>query len=66
MVLLGDLLPPLAWAATGIVTAGVIVASVKPGEYGKLLSEGKMIAAGVVSGGLYGASSIAFAAASKR
>jgi drug/metabolite transporter (DMT)-like permease len=60
VVLLGDLLPPLAWVATGVVTAGVIVASVKPGEYSRLLSEGGMIFAGIVSGALYGISSIAF------
>jgi drug/metabolite transporter (DMT)-like permease len=60
VVLLGDRLPPLAWLATGVVTAGVLVASVKPGDYGKLVSEGGMILAGVVSGGLNGLSSIAY------
>jgi len=60
VVLLGDWLPPLAWAAILIVTAGVIVASVKPGECGKLFAEGTMIAAGVAAGGLFGLSAIAF------
>lgn len=60
VVLLGDNLPFLAWVATGIVTAGVIFASVKPGEWDKLISEGGMILAGVVSGALFGLSSIAF------
>lgn len=60
VVLLGDQLPALAWAATAIVTAGVIYASVKPGEYDRLLSEGGMIFVGVVSGALFGLSSIAF------
>lgn len=60
VLLLGDHLPALAWAATGIVTAGVLFASVKPGEWGNLLSEGGMILAGVVSGALFGLSSIAF------
>jgi drug/metabolite transporter (DMT)-like permease len=60
VVLLGDHLPALAWLATAVVTAGVIFASVRPGEYDKLVSEGGMIAAGVVSGALYGLSSIAF------
>jgi drug/metabolite transporter (DMT)-like permease len=60
VALLGDHLPALAWAATGIVTAGVIFASVKPGEYDKLVSEGGMIAAGVLAGALFGLSSIAF------
>ncbi len=60
VVLLGDRLPLLAWVAVGTVTSGVLVASTKPGEFGKLLGEGGMIAAGVVSGGLFGLSSIAF------
>ena len=60
VVLLGDRLPALAWAATAIVTAGVIFASVKPGEYAKLVSEGWMILAGIVSGALTGLCSIAF------
>lgn len=58
--LLGDHLSPLAWLATGVVTSGVIFASVKPGEYDKLVSEGGMIAAGVFAGALFGLSSIAF------
>ncbi|MFN5902443.1 MAG: EamA family transporter, partial [Novosphingobium sp.] len=33
VILLGDHLSPLAWAAVGVVTAGVLIASVKPGEY---------------------------------
>lgn len=60
VALLGDHLPLLAWLAVGIVTAGVLVASVKPGEYAALLGEGGMIFAGIVAGGLYGISSIAF------
>ena len=60
VVLLRDHLPALAWAATGLVTAGVIFASVRPGEYDKLVSEGGMILAGIVSGALTGLCSIAF------
>lgn len=60
VVLLGDHLGSLAWLAVGVVTSGVLVASVKPGEYRNLLKEGRMIAAGVASGGLFGLSSIAF------
>lgn len=60
VVLLGDHLSPLAWLAVGVVTAGVLVASVKPGEYRNLLKEGRMIAAGVFAGGLFGLSAIAF------
>jgi drug/metabolite transporter (DMT)-like permease len=60
MALLGDHLAPLAWAAVGMVTVGVLVASVRPGEYRGLLKEGRMIAAGVAAGGLFGLSAIAF------
>ena len=59
-VLLGDHLPPLAWAATAVVTVGVVLSSVKPGEFGKLLKEGSMIAGGMAAGGMFGLSSIAF------
>ncbi len=59
-ILLGDRLPPLAWAAIAIVTAGVVISSVKPGEYGRLIGEGTMIAGGVAAGGLFGLSAIAF------
>ncbi len=60
VLLLNDHLAPLAWAAVGVVTLGVLVASVRPGEYRGLLKEGRMIAAGVASGGLFGLSAIAF------
>lgn len=60
VILLGDHLSPLAWLAVGVVTAGVLVASVKPGEYRNLLKEGRMIAAGVGAGCLFGLSAIAF------
>lgn len=60
VLLLGDRLPLPAWLAIATVTAGVMMASVKPGEFGKLLGEGGMIAAGVGAGGLFGLSAIAF------
>jgi drug/metabolite transporter (DMT)-like permease len=60
VALLGDHLAPLAWAAVGVVTVGVLVASGRPGEYRNLLKEGRMIAAGVSAGGLFGLSAIAF------
>lgn len=60
VLLLGDHLGPLAWLAAGVVTAGVLVASVKPRECRNLLKEGRMIAAGVAAGGLFGLSAIAF------
>lgn len=60
VLLLGDHLPLLAWLAVGIVTAGVLLASVKPGEWAALLGETRMIGAGIFAGGLFGISSIAF------
>ncbi len=60
VILLGDHLPPLAWIAIVIVTAGVLAASVPPRDFGKLLGEGRMIAGGVAAGGLFGLSAIAF------
>jgi len=64
VVLLGDVLPPLAWIAVVVVTAGVLVASVKPEDWRKVLGEGRMILAGLVSGGLFGLSAIAARGAS--
>jgi drug/metabolite transporter (DMT)-like permease len=60
VVLLRDHLPALAWGATAIVTAGVLLASVKPGDWDKLFAERAMIFAGVAAGGLFGLSAIAF------
>jgi len=60
VIILGDRLPPLGWMAVIVVTAGVLVASVKPGEFGKLVHERGMIAMGVASGLLFGLSAIAF------
>lgn len=63
VVILGDLLTPFSWLAIGVVTAGVLVASVKPGEAKLLTREGRLIAMGVLGGGLFGLSAIAFRAA---
>lgn len=60
VLLLGDHLPLLGWIAVALVTAGVVLASVKPGEFSQLLREKGMIAAGVTAGGLFGLSAIAF------
>ena len=60
VLLLGDRLPALGWVAVVVVTAGVLLASVKPGEFARLLSERGMIAAGIAAGGLFGLSAIAF------
>lgn len=63
VVLLQDRLAPIAWLAIGVVTAGVLLTSVKPGEARLLLREGRLIAAGVLGGALFGLSAIAFRAA---
>jgi drug/metabolite transporter (DMT)-like permease len=60
VIILGDHLPALAWVAVAIVTLGVLVASLPPGQYRKLAGEKGMIALGILSGALYGLSSIAF------
>jgi drug/metabolite transporter (DMT)-like permease len=63
VVLLGDLLSPMAWLAIGAVTAGVVLASTRPSEAPLLLKEGRLILAGIAGGGLFGLSAIAFRAA---
>lgn len=60
VLLLGDHLSLSGWIAVAVVTAGVVLASVKPGEFSRLLREKGMIAAGVTAGGLFGLSAIAF------
>ena len=62
-LLLRDNLPLLGWIAVVVVTAGVLIASVKPGAWGSLMHERAMIAMGVSSGALFGLSAIAFRAA---
>lgn len=59
----GDQLSALGWAAVLVVTMGVLVTSIPPRDFDKLLHERAMIAAGVVSGGLFGLSAVAFRAA---
>jgi drug/metabolite transporter (DMT)-like permease len=63
VVLLHDVLSPLAWLAIGVVTAGVLLASTRPGDARLLLREGRLIALGTLGGGLFGLSAIAFRAA---
>lgn len=62
LILLGDRLSIVSWIAVFVVTAGVLITSVPPQDFRKLASERAMIAAGVVSGGLFGLSAIAFRA----
>lgn len=63
VVILGDILSGLAWIAIGVVTLGVVLASTRPGDIGKLAEETKPIAIGVAGGALFGLSAIAFRAA---
>ncbi|MCC6828072.1 MAG: EamA/RhaT family transporter [Novosphingobium sp.] len=63
VALIGDVLSPLSWLAIGVVTAGVVLSSIRPGEARLLLSEGRLIGAGMLGGGLFGLSAIAFRAA---
>jgi drug/metabolite transporter (DMT)-like permease len=62
LVLIGDRLPPLGWLAVLIVTVGVVLASLKPGDGTSRLTDGRSILAGVASGALFGLSAIAFRA----
>lgn len=62
LILLADRLSIVSWIAVFVVTAGVLITSVPPQDFRKLASERAMIAAGVVAGGLFGLSAIAFRA----
>ena len=60
LALIGDRLPALGWVAVVIVTLGVIIASIRPGDAGRLISERASIFAGIGGGALFGLSAIAF------
>ena len=60
LVILGDMLPALGWLAVCVVTAGVLLASVKPADFALLAQERGMIATGMAAGALFGLSAIAF------
>jgi drug/metabolite transporter (DMT)-like permease len=60
VALLHDVLTPLGWAAIGVVTGGVLLASTKPSDARLLLREGRLIFLGTLGGGLFGLSAIAF------
>ncbi len=60
LLLLGDRLGALAWLAIGIVTVGVVLASAKPNDLGKLLGEVRPILVGSAGGALFGLSAICF------
>lgn len=60
LVILGDMLPALGWLAVCVVTAGVLLASVKPADFALLVQERGMIGTGMAAGALFGLSAIAF------
>ncbi|SLJ89409.1 DMT family transporter [Novosphingobium mathurense] len=60
--LIGDRLPLGSWLAVLVVTFGVVMASLRPGDGGAKLFEVKPLAVGVVSGALFGLTSICFRA----
>jgi drug/metabolite transporter (DMT)-like permease len=63
VLVLRDVLGWVAWVAVGVVTAGVLLASTKPSEARLLLRDGRLIFLGMLGGGLFGMSAIAFRAA---
>ncbi|MDE8654112.1 DMT family transporter [Novosphingobium album (ex Liu et al. 2023)] len=58
--LLGDMLAPLAWVAIALVTLGVVLASTRPGDIGRLLGEARPVLIGTAGGACFGLSAIAF------
>jgi drug/metabolite transporter (DMT)-like permease len=63
VVLLGEHLTPMGWAAAAVVTAGVLIASIKREDLPGMIAETRMIGVGLASGGLFGLSSLSFRAA---
>jgi drug/metabolite transporter (DMT)-like permease len=61
-LLIGDRLPWTGWVAVVIVTVGVVLASLRPGDGGARLAEIRPLVVGVLSGALFGLASIAFRA----
>ncbi|MBB4859065.1 drug/metabolite transporter (DMT)-like permease [Novosphingobium chloroacetimidivorans] len=62
LVLIGDRLSPLGWFAVVVVTVGVVLASLRPGDGTQRLGEARPVLIGVASGALFGLSAIAFRA----
>lgn len=62
LVLIGDRLPLLGWLAVMIVTIGVVMASLKPGDGANKLADWKSLVVGVASGALFGLTAICFRA----
>jgi len=62
LVVIGDRLPALGWVAVMVVTAGVILASLRPADGAARLAEARPVMIGVTSGAMFGLSAIAFRA----
>ncbi|WP_226636833.1 EamA/RhaT family transporter [Novosphingobium profundi] len=62
LVLIGDRLPALGWLAVLVVTIGVVLASLRPGDGAGDLADWKSLVVGVVSGALFGLTAICFRA----
>ncbi|MED5545513.1 MAG: EamA/RhaT family transporter [Pseudomonadota bacterium] len=62
LVLIGDRLPALGWLAVLVVTIGVVLASLKPGDGAEDLADWKSLVVGVISGALFGLTAICFRA----
>lgn len=62
LVLIGDRLSALGWFAVAVVTVGVVLSSLRPGDDTGKLAELRPVVVGVASGALFGLSSIAFRA----
>lgn len=62
LVLIGDRLPWLGWVAVLVVTIGVVLSSLRPGDRTAMLAEARPVVVGVTSGALFGLSAIAFRA----
>jgi drug/metabolite transporter (DMT)-like permease len=62
LVLIGDRLSAPGWLAVLVVTVGVVLASLRPGDAAAKLAEVRPIVIGVCSGALFGLSAIAFRA----
>ena len=60
LALIGDRLSALGWLAVIVVTVGVVLSSLRPGDGAAQMAEVKPVVVGVASGAMFGLSSIAF------
>lgn len=60
VLFLGDGLPVAGWIAVLVVTIGVILAALRPGDFDKLFAEALPALTGIAAGALFGFSAVAF------